>query len=237
MLGLGTFIALLVQSASPFQSLEKPIVLDGEPLEVLSFDTDAALGRSVFKPAPGLTPEGTFQTAWAVGDRYLWVGVRVTFAKPRPVLGPVGRRDAIPTGDEITLVIDPAGKGERAFRFTTNPAGVIQDAMMQAPESYEFAWDSLADVATRVFEDGWFAEFKIPLQELGIPSLDGTWGLNVLLSLWKEEQSVSLFPVDVGNRNEVAKVGYVDVSLPSVPEFSFRVLPAATVAGCGRNVF
>ena len=91
----------------------------------------------------------------------------------------------------MTLVIDPAGKGERAFQFTTNPAGVIQDAMMGS-ESYEFAWDSLADVATRVFEDGWFAEFKIPLQELGIPALSSTWGINVQTRLWKEEQSISL---------------------------------------------
>lgn len=183
MLALGTFIALVLQSTSPFQPLDASIVMDGAPKELSDFESTAVVGRSVFQPAPGLEPAGTLLTAWAVDERYLWVGVQVTFSEPRPVLGPVGRRDEIPNGDRITLLIDPAGKGERAFRFTTNPAGVIQDAMMQAPESYEFAWDSLADVATRVLEDGWFAEFKIPLQELGVPRLDGNWGINVFLNL------------------------------------------------------
>jgi len=231
MFGLGTLVALVLQSTSPFQSLDAPIIMDGIPSEVTDFGARALSGSSVYAPAPGLEPEGSLKTSWAVNDRYLWVGVRVFLKQPRPVLGPVDRRDSIPTGDNLTLIIDPAGKGERAFRFSTNPSGVIQDAMLQAPESYEFAWDSLADVATRVFEDGWFAEFKIPLQELGVPQLVGRWGINVQVRLWKEEQSISLYPVDIGNRNEVAKVGHVDVVLPSLPEFSFRLLPAATVAG------
>ena len=41
-------------------------------------------------------------------------------------------------------------------------------------------------------------EFKSPLQELSIPSLEGMWGINVLTNLWKEEQRMSLFPIDVG---------------------------------------
>ena len=48
--------------------------------------------------------------------------------------------------------------------------------------------------------------------------------------LWKEEQRISLFPVDVGQRNKVARVGYVDLSLESVPDLSLRMLPSLTTA-------
>ena len=227
---VGSFLTLMLHAASPFQPLASAIEMDGEPGEIANFNEVAMIGDSVFAPAPGLEPEGRSLTVWAVDERYLWVGVRVVFATPRPLLGPVGRRDEIPTGDEVILIIDPAGKGERAFRFATNPSGVIQDAMILAPENESYAWDSLADVATRSFDDGWFAEFKIPLQELSIPSLAGTWGINVLTRLWKEEQRTSLFPIDVGQRNKVARVGYVELSLESVPELSLRMLPSLTTA-------
>ena len=149
---------------------------------------------------------------------------------PRPLLGPVGRRDSIPTGDELILIIDPAGKGERAFRFATNPSGVIQDAMILAEKSNRMPGTPLPMSRRAHLRMAGFAEFKIPLQELSIPSLDGTWGINVLTRLWKEEQRISLFPVDVGQRNKVARVGYVDLSLESVPDLSLRMLPSLTTA-------
>ena len=83
---VGSFITLMLHAASPFQTLNSPIEMDGEPLEITNFEEVALIGDSVFAPAPGLEPEGRSLTVWALDERYLWVGVRVIFATPASAL-------------------------------------------------------------------------------------------------------------------------------------------------------
>ena len=64
--------------------------------------------------------------------------------------------------------------------FATNPAGAKWDAQM-ANEGKEINanWDGIWDVRTRVVDDGWVAEIRIPFRTLKFSSADvQTWGIN-----------------------------------------------------------
>ena len=84
------------------------------------------------------------------------------------------------TTDAFQIVLDTFHDARNGYQFAINPAGARWDAQM-ANEGREnnANWDGIWDVQTRIVDDGWYAEIRIPFKTLKFSPADAqTWGLN-----------------------------------------------------------
>lgn len=95
--------------------------------------------------------------------------------------------------DNFILVFDTYRDKRNGFLFATNPVGARMDAQVfNNGSSTNTYWDGVWDVHTRITQEGWFAEFKIPLYTLKYrTNLDvQDWGINFERNIRrKREQS------------------------------------------------
>ncbi len=82
--------------------------------------------------------------------------------------------------DGFRIILDTFHDGRNGYQFATNPAGAKWDAQMSNEGRENNAnWDGIWDVSTRVTEDGWYAEVRIPFRTLKFnPTEMQTWGMN-----------------------------------------------------------
>jgi hypothetical protein len=120
-------------------------------------------------------------------DEYLYVSGRLYDSDPDGIRTNTFYRDQYSGDDLLAVVVDSYNDRETALWFTTNPAGtrtdrtVSNDGVFSGGSPMNFDWNAHWDVATSQTEEGWFAEFRIPLSTLGFQVVDGrvTMGLIV----------------------------------------------------------
>ncbi len=115
-------------------------------------------------------------------DKYLYVGIQV-FAPGRDYIVPSLRRDqAGPGNDHITLSFDTFNDGQNAFLFSTNPSGVQLDALVSnGGKDFSFfntSWDVKWENYSRIFDDHYIAEMKIPLASFKFKQGETKWRFN-----------------------------------------------------------
>jgi hypothetical protein len=110
----------------------------------------------------------------------LYVGVRALDPEPTKVVGHLTRRDEQSPSDWIRVFVDSFNDRRTAYDFGVNPAGVKSDTYWYNDGNDDQGWDAVWDVATRITEDGWQAEFRIPFSQLRFPKHpDGRIGFAV----------------------------------------------------------
>ena len=98
--------------------------------------------------------------------RNLYVGLRLLDPEPARIRGALGRRDAMPASDSVTVMIDSYHDHRTGYAFWTNPSGTMADATLANDDETDLAWDGVWDVAAAIDARGWTAEFRIPLATL-----------------------------------------------------------------------
>jgi hypothetical protein len=153
----------------------------------------AAVGGDFVQQYPDAGAPATQRTEIRVlyDDAAVYVGVRAFDTRPDSIVGQLGRRDA--TGlfsDWILVVLDSYHDRRTAYRFGVNPRGVKRDVFHFDDGAEDGSWDAVWEAATTVDDEGWTAEFRIPLSQLRFrPSEAGqTWGLNVARDIARREE-------------------------------------------------
>jgi hypothetical protein len=90
------------------------------------------------------------------------------------------RRDDDFNSDYFEIVIDGYHDHlSRAF-FDVNPSGSKSDYIGIGNSCCDNGWDPVWEAATRIDDDGWTAEIRIPLSQLRFPNAtEQTWGLQI----------------------------------------------------------
>ncbi len=116
----------------------------------------------------------------AYDDDAIYVAIYAHDSNPAEIKGLLARRDEEPPSDWVGIAFDSYADQRTAFEFGVNPAGVKVDALWSNDTNRDKNWDAVWDVATRIVEDGWIAEFRIPLSQLRF-SKNGarSWGFQV----------------------------------------------------------
>ncbi|NUQ11895.1 MAG: carbohydrate binding family 9 domain-containing protein [Gemmatimonadaceae bacterium] len=116
----------------------------------------------------------------AYDDRFLYMGGRLYDSKPGEIRTNTFYRDAYSGDDLLAIVIDSYNDYETALWFVTNPAGARNDRTVSNDAVFggggmpmNSDWNSHWDVATTQDEQGWTAEFRIPLSTLRFQVVDG----------------------------------------------------------------
>lgn len=197
------------------------IRLDGALDEPAWQDGDVASGFRQREPDEGAPASESTRIRVLYDQENLYIGVWAFDSRPDRIIARQLERDARlglsrfgPSGgdDAIELILDTFHDRRNAYYFGTNPQGIQVDGLI-TDESHEpdLDWDGVWDVRARVSNDGWTAEFAIPLRTLRFPANAGeqTWGFNVQrVVARKNEQSLwTAWSRDNEGLNRVSRAG------------------------------
>jgi hypothetical protein len=158
-----------------------PITLDGR-LDEAGW-TAAPLAKDFIQNDPREGEPATFDTEVRLlyDDEALYVGVFARDDQPSGIITNELRKDFnTGNGDGFQVVIDTFHDERNGYQFAVNPAGAKWDAQMSNEgRENNSNWDGVWDVRTRVAENGWYAEIRIPFRTLKFSQESRqTWGIN-----------------------------------------------------------
>src|SRR5205085_470804 len=74
--------------------------------------------------------------------------------------------------------------------FMVSAAGAQRDATISNDTNSDYSWDGVWESATRITDDGWIAEIRIPFSQLRFPAADKqVWGINVVRYIHRKNEN------------------------------------------------
>jgi hypothetical protein len=168
-------------------------------------------------------------------DDALYIGVFARDDAPGDIIVNELRKD-YNTGnaDGFQVVIDTFHDERNGYQFAVNPAGAKWDAQM-ANEGREnnANWDGVWDVKTRIAEDGWYAEIRIPFRTLKFgPDTRQTWGINFQRRLRRLNENSYWSPLQrIHQLSRVSMAGTLEGLQGLRPGSNLRIKPYALASG------
>ena len=188
-------------------------------------------------------------------DDAVYIGAMLFDSDPEAIFATDARRDSgLDDTDSFRVVFDTYHDLQNGFVFGTTPAGLEYDGQLSnagggggggggGPQlrartgsggGFNVNWDSSWTVATRVGDDGWSAEFAIPLRTLRYGSSPQTWGINLQRNIRRKREEVYWSPVArIYNLYRLSSAGELHGLELRSPR-NFKVIPYALGAG-GRD--
>lgn len=133
------------------------------------------------------------EVAILYGPNALYVGVWCYDREPDKLVAQKMKRDFdYDTEDNFEIIIDTYHDRRNGYLFVTNPNGARFDALViDNGRRVNRDWDGVWDVATRVTEAGWFAEFVIPFSTLKFRDApQQVWGINFERNIRRKREQV-----------------------------------------------
>lgn len=173
------------------------IKFDGVPDEPV-WQRVQALPMVMFMPVPGNAPTETSVIKIAYDDDYLYVSGLINY-HDRKYLRAIGKqRDYTDlSSDFFGFTLDTFNDRENGLQFITNPNGLRSDATIKNDIEDEEtdrnrSWNTFWDVKTRIVEQGWSAEFRIPFSSLRFQTSEGKTLMGILVVRWSPANANSL---------------------------------------------
>ncbi|MEQ9308758.1 MAG: DUF5916 domain-containing protein [Balneolaceae bacterium] len=131
-------------------------------------------------PVDGGIPSERTEVKVLYSNNYLYVGAFAYDSSPDSIAATLFRRDGNEFSDWFFVSVDSYNDNRTAFTFGVNPRGVQKDILFFNDVEEDILWDAVWDSETSINEDGWVAEFRIPLSQLRFTSSknEQTWGIN-----------------------------------------------------------
>ena len=125
----------------------------------------------------------------AYDDENIYIGSVCYYENIRDlVASKLAHRD-IGYDDQIAFVFDTFLDRTKGYCFMTNANGAKEEGFIDGVNQYNGDWNEVWQVKTKISQDNWTAEFKIPLRTLRFPDLkDQSWGFNIYRSLRKKNE-------------------------------------------------
>ena len=124
------------------------------------------------------TERTTFQVAY--DDEALYFGVMCYDSEPEKIVSPVVRRDSFVESDRFDVILDPYYSRQEAFWFFVYSSGSVMDGTISGGDWWDSTWNGVWQVKTKIHENGWAAECKIPFHVFRFaPKEEYTWGIQV----------------------------------------------------------
>ena len=155
-----------------------PILVDGV-LDEPAWETSPGIGNLIQRiPTAGVAPSERTEVTLLRDADNLYIGVMCHDSEPDGILASQMARDAaLRSDDYVELLLDTFRDQSNAFYFATNPNGALVDGLVFANGETNEDWDAIWTVETARSDQGWSAEFAIPLQEPQLPP--GRHGLGI----------------------------------------------------------
>lgn len=184
--------------------LDGPIILDG-PSDEPAWEAVPPWVPTQYEPNNGaaITERTEFRVAY--NEDYLYLSMRgYDSAGENGIRSNTLYRDGLGGSDHFEIMLDSFNDNETAFIFTTTPAGIRKDAAISNDASgggiatggwINGSFNTFWDVATRISDEGWFAEMRIPFSSLRFQDQNGkvTMGITLQRKVARKTERV-VFP-------------------------------------------
>lgn len=161
---------------------EAALTVDGNLDEAVWKSAPAATGFIQRDPQEGRAATEPTEFRVAYSPTTLYIAVVCRDAQPREILATERRRDSTLDNDDIiTIALDTFHDHRNTYIFRTNALGTQYDALVtDEGRATNANWDERWDVAAKITEQGWTAEFAIPFKSIRTTEEESrTWGLDV----------------------------------------------------------
>ena len=141
------------------------------------------------RPYEGKVPSQKTQFKILYDDQNLYIALRAHDNHPAKIIRRLARRDTL-DGDWMEVNIDSYNDNRTAFSFAVNVAGVKRDRMITNDGgNVDESWDPIWKVKTRIDDQGWIAEMRIPFDQLRFSGeTKQMWGLQMTRYLFRMEE-------------------------------------------------
>lgn len=161
----------------------EPITLDGR-LDEGAWATAEPSDHPWIQVGPDEGMPGTERTVIRVvyDDEALYVGAELFDPEPQRAISAGLEQDYDTSSSDIFgIALDTFRDRANGFLFAINPEGAVFDAQAANDQrDINSSWEGIVEAKTRIFEDRWVAEVKIPFATLRYRPDAGaqTWGAN-----------------------------------------------------------
>ncbi len=141
-------------------------------------------------------------------DEAIYFGFDCYISEDTRVVANNMRRDSELWGeDNIQILLDTYNDRQNGFFFFVNPLGAQQDVMLSnRGRTQNRDWDCNWECRTRVHDDRWTAEVKIPFDQLRFkPSEEMVWGVNFARNISSRNEETQFV---VGRRSSTSRARY-----------------------------
>jgi uncharacterized protein YihD (DUF1040 family) len=184
-------IALLTFTISFSQSNTKTVYVKyiNEPITVNAVLDEGAWSRAEpaknfwqYFPTDSIQAKQQSEIKMLFDDMNIYIGMKVN-ASGKDYIIPSLRRDFRASGnDNISLLFDTFNDGTNAFFFGTNPYGVLREALISGGgteiRGFNTVWDTKWIGETKIHEDHYIIEWKIPLSAFKYREGETKWRFN-----------------------------------------------------------
>ena len=190
MRNLLTIIALSIITATSFAQETKKNVqtkrvtkapkIDGVLDDDAWFSADVAKDFVMFRPESGTPEKQSHRTEVRVvyDDEAIYFGAHLYDDDPENIPQQFATRDNFGTTDWFGVMINPNNDSQNSTEFFVQVTGNQADAKA-TPDREDFSWSAVWVSATKIVDDGWIVEIKIPYSALRFTNKEvQTWGLN-----------------------------------------------------------
>lgn len=146
------------------------------------------------EPIAGAKPSLQTEVRIIYDDENLYVGVMCYDNEPDKIIARALKWDGfISADDNVKLIFDTFDDDRTAYWFGTNPLGSHNDALLTGFEMKDLNddWNGIWDVACRILDNGWSAEFVFPFSTFKFYDKEKqTWGFNFLRDIRRKNEEV-----------------------------------------------
>jgi hypothetical protein len=179
------------------------------------------------QPDQGASPSEKTAFRVAYDDAHVYVAVSCFDSNPTGIVSRLTRRDRDIEADWVSVSFDSRNDGASAFLFQLSAAGVQVDGQVFNNTDFSGDWDAVWSGAVARDDQGWHAEFAIPLTVLRFSAADvQSWGLQVHRNISrKREQVMWSYEPESGETWGVSRFGVIDGLRGLRPRRAFEIRP------------
>lgn len=166
----------------------EPIKIDGVLDEAAWNAVEWTSNYTQFQPDNGAAPTEQTKMKIVYDEKNLYVAFKCYQADPNTIEKRMGRRDDFP-GDWVEINIDSYGDERTGFSFTASASGVKGDEFISNNGNFDGSWNPIWYLDTKIDDDGWTAEMRIPLSQLRFGNDDEqVWGIQSTRRYFRNEE-------------------------------------------------
>ena len=204
--------------------------IDGRLDEAAWQEAKAISGFLQSEPVEGADATQESQVRVLYGPNNVYIGAMLFDDEAAGIQQTLGRRDDINRADWLIVSIDSYFDRKTAYVFGVNAAGIQFDAIRTGRgggRGMDRSWDAIWASNTRVTDEGWLVEMRIPYSMLRFAGAGTqTWGIHFERHMPRRGEQVQWPLVRSSQRNnQVANYGYLQGLDGIAPRRNVQVRP------------
>lgn len=178
-----------------------------------------------FQPDNATAPTEQTKMKIAYDDKNLYVAFKCYQADPSTIEKRMGRRDDFP-GDWVEINIDSYNDDRTGFSFTASASGVKGDEFISNNGNFDSSWNPIWYLKTAIDDDGWTAEFRIPLSQLRFGNNEEQlWGIQSTRRYFNNEERSTWQPLPANPPGWVSEFGELRGLIGLKPQKQLEIQP------------